>query len=420
MPPVMGVAAFVMAELLGVSYQSDRASRRHSCAGAYYVALYIGADLYARKTGLGTLTREDINRYAVDPAAPASPAAAAGADRDAVSRIVGANVGDLRDVVVLSDGVHSPRKLSRASTRLLTMFRDLGRQMAEIAIPIAAIGIIIAIAIQSNIALKFASGVISAGGGTILGSLLLVVIGCIIMGMGLPTVAAYIIGAILYVPALRELGVPILAAHFFVMYYCVLSMVTPPVALASYAAAGLAGASPMKTGLIAFRMSFVCFLVPFAFVIDPALLFQGTVLASHHRLRGPAHLHRVWAVGLIGYSDTASRLGRSHPADGVRRRGYCRANCLVAVARGDRHSSHLSVAQLALSELLASARLPARQAAPSAVGERAMSKGATFSREGRSRATRESGRASGRSPAIPASIIIRSSSCRPTTARCGG
>jgi TRAP-type uncharacterized transport system fused permease subunit len=128
-----------------------------------------------------------------------------------------------------------------------------------------------------------------------------VIFGCIVMGMGLPTVAAYIIGAILYVPALRDLGVAPLAAHFFVMYYCVLSMVTPPVALASYAAAGLAGAGPMTTSLAAFRLSFVCFLVPFAFVVDPAILFQaslGQVLVAG---AGLFLSTAVWAVGLVGY-----------------------------------------------------------------------------------------------------------------------
>jgi TRAP-type uncharacterized transport system fused permease subunit len=181
------------------------------------------------------------------------------------------------------------------------LIKGLGKQMGEIAVPIAAIGIIIAIAIQSNIALKFAAGVIAASGGALGVSLLLVIFGCIVMGMGLPTVAAYIIGAILYVPALRELGVAPLAAHFFVMYYCVLSMVTPPVALASYAAAGLAGAGPMTTSLVAFRMSFVCFLVPFAFVVDSALLFQGSidqiVIASAGLFLSTA----VWAIGLVGY-----------------------------------------------------------------------------------------------------------------------
>jgi len=128
-----------------------------------------------------------------------------------------------------------------------------------------------------------------------------VVFGCIIMGMGLPTVAAYIIGAVLYVPALRELGVVPIAAHFFVMYYCVLSMVTPPVALASYAAAGLAGAGPMTTSLVAFRMSFVCFLVPFAFVVDPALLAQGSLQQILIACAGLLFSTFVWAVGLVGY-----------------------------------------------------------------------------------------------------------------------
>jgi TRAP-type uncharacterized transport system fused permease subunit len=131
--------------------------------------------------------------------------------------------------------------------------------------------------------------------------MLLIVVGCIVMGMGLPTVAAYIIGAVLFVPALLGLGVTPLAAHFFVMYYCVLSMVTPPVALASYAAAGLAGAHTMRTSMLAFRMSFVCFLIPFAFVYDPRLLAQEwswwTLIAFLSMMGATA----AWAVALTGY-----------------------------------------------------------------------------------------------------------------------
>jgi TRAP transporter 4TM/12TM fusion protein len=299
MPPVMGVAAFVMAELLGTPYQSI-ALAGVIPALAYYIALYIGADLEARKTGLGTLAREDFQ------------------DTPAILPRLHLLLPPIVLIVMLFLDTSAQLSATYATLicfpiafirrenylsldDLLKMVRDLGRQMAEIAIPIAAIGIIIAIAIQSNVALKFASGVISAGGGTIFGSLLLVVIGCIIMGMGLPTVAAYIIGAILYVPALRDLGVPLLGAHFFVMYYCVLSMVTPPVALASYAAAGLAGASPMKTGLIAFRMSFVAFLVPFAFVLDPALLFQTSIVNSLVSCTGLLISTAIWAIGLVGY-----------------------------------------------------------------------------------------------------------------------
>ena len=167
--------------------------------------------------------------------------------------------------------------------------------------PIAAIGIIIAVAIQSNLALKFSSQLISGSGGTLLGAMALIVVGCIIMGMGLPTVAAYIIGAILFVPALLKLGIPELSAHFFVMYYCVLSMVTPPVALASYTAAGIAGAGTMPTSLHAFRLSFVSFLIPFAFAFDPRLLGQGpageVALGFASLLVGTA----AWAVAMVGY-----------------------------------------------------------------------------------------------------------------------
>jgi TRAP-type uncharacterized transport system fused permease subunit len=175
------------------------------------------------------------------------------------------------------------------------------RQAAQVAVPIAAIGIVIAVAIQSNLALKFSSQLIGGSGGTIVGVMGMIVLGCLIMGMGLPTVAAYIIGAVLFVPALVKLGIGELPAHFFVMYYCVLSMVTPPVALASYAAAGLAGASTVGTSLKAFRLSVVSFLVPFAFAFDTHLLGEGSLLwvalACMTLLLGTA----AWTTAFVGY-----------------------------------------------------------------------------------------------------------------------
>jgi len=181
------------------------------------------------------------------------------------------------------------------------MVEEIARQAAQVAVPIIAIGVIIAVAIQSNLALKFSSQLIELSGGTLLGAMVMIIVGCIIMGMGLPTVAAYIIGAILFVPALTKLGIEPLAAHFFVMYYCVLSMITPPVALASYAAAGLAKADAMKTGWLAFKKSFVLFLIPFAFAFDPALLWAGPVgwiaLAFFSMMAATF----AWAVTLEGY-----------------------------------------------------------------------------------------------------------------------
>ena len=131
--------------------------------------------------------------------------------------------------------------------------------------------------------------------------MLMIILGCVVMGMGLPTVAAYIIGAILFVPAMTKLGVDTLAAHFFVMYYCVLSMITPPVALASYAAAGIAQADSMKTGWLAFKLSMVLFLIPFAFVFDPSLLWSGDphwIALAFVSVMVATH---AWAVMLEGY-----------------------------------------------------------------------------------------------------------------------
>lgn len=299
MPPVMGVAAFVMAELLGIPY-TQIALAGVIPAIAYYVALYILVDLNARKTGTGTLPAETVDN--VDPVLPRLHLllppiiliACMIMGYSAQTAAMYATLSCFPVAFIRRQDWINPRQV-------LDMIRDTGRQAAEIAVPIGAIGIIIAIAIQSNLALKFSSGLISLGGGMLAGSLLLIIAGCIIMGMGLPTVAAYIIGAVLYAPALQKLGLPPLTAHFFVMYYCVLSMVTPPVALAAYAAAGIARTSPWTTGWIAFQMSFVAFLIPFAFVADSALLFQGPlsgVLLASLGLFIPTGL---WAVGLTGF-----------------------------------------------------------------------------------------------------------------------
>ena len=298
MPPIMGVAAFVMAEMLQVAYV------RVAMAGlipalAFYAALLLSVDLRARMTGTGRLRGMNVSNR--DPLIPrlyllAPPALLIGLlvyGRSAAYSAVFASLG----CVVLS----FVRKDTRlAGSRLADLVRNSTRQASHVAIPIAAIGIIIAIAVQSNLALKFSTQLIGDGD-SLLGSLLLIVLGCLVMGMGLPTVAAYLVGAILFVPALRDLGVEEMAAHLFVMYYCVLSMVTPPVALAGYAAAGISGAKAIRTSARAFRLGLVCFLIPFAFVFDPRLLggsgIAGTLAAAMSLAIGTG----CWAAAIVGY-----------------------------------------------------------------------------------------------------------------------
>ncbi len=299
MPPIMGVAAFVMAEMLQVEYA------RIAFAGlipavAFYLAVFLAVDLRARKTGIGTLPKHEftIERpilprlYLLIP-----PVLLVGLLIAGHSATYAAVIASLSCLLVC----YFRRATALGRRGLIALVEDGTRQACQVAVPIAAIGIIIAVAIQSNLALKFGSQLIGGSGGTLVGAMGFIVVGCIIMGMGLPTVAAYIIGAVLFVPALLKLGIPELQAHFFVMYYCVLSMVTPPVALASYAAAGIAGAKTMQTSVYALRLSFVCFLIPFAFAFDGRLLGEGEPLwvaaACLTLMAGTG----AWAVAVVGY-----------------------------------------------------------------------------------------------------------------------
>ena len=306
MPPIMGIAAFVMAEMLAVPY-AQVALAGIFPALAFYFSIFLYADLMARKTGAGTLKKEDFKNVGkvlprINMLLPP------------VVLVAGLASGYSAQIAVMWATISCfvcplLSKHTRYSLKLLPqMIVDSGIQAAKIAAPIMAIGVVIAVAIQSNLALKFASGLISFGDGSYGVALLLVVIGCIIMGMGLPTVAAYIIGAVLYVPALTQLGISELQAHFFVMYFCVLSMVTPPVSLASFAAAGVAGTDSMRTSVVAFKVCAVAFLIPFAFITDPALLFTGDGLSIAIAGAGLIASTIMWAIGVVGFAKRSMHL----------------------------------------------------------------------------------------------------------------
>jgi TRAP transporter 4TM/12TM fusion protein len=290
MPPVMGVAAFVMAELLQVDY-GKIALAAVIPAVAFYLALYLVVDLGARRTGVGVVPASELDGQ--EPILP---------------RL------HLLIPPVLLIGMLAWGRSARMSVVWAILaccllgvkgwraaVDEVARQAAQVAVPIAAIGIIIAIAVQSNLALRFSARLVESGGENVYAALAMTVVGCIVLGMGLPTVAAYIVGAVLFVPALQKLGLQALAAHFFVMYYCVLSMVTPPVALASFAAAGLAGTSAMRTGWIAFRLSLVLFLVPFGFAFDLAMLGQGPPITVGLAFASIVFATAAWAVALVGF-----------------------------------------------------------------------------------------------------------------------
>jgi TRAP-type uncharacterized transport system fused permease subunit len=145
----------------------------------------------------------------------------------------------------------------------------------SVAAACAVVGLIVGIVTLTGAGLKLSSAIVLAAGARLPPTLVLTMIACFVLGMGLPTIPTYIITSTMAAPALIALGVDRLAADFFVMYFGVLANLTPPVALAAYAAAGIAGADPMKTALQAVRLSVAGFLVPYVFVYSPIVLGVG-------------------------------------------------------------------------------------------------------------------------------------------------
>ncbi|PIO99422.1 TRAP transporter, 4TM/12TM fusion protein [uncultured Pleomorphomonas sp.] len=298
MPPIMGTSAFVMAQILGVPYAEIALAGLIPALG-YYFAVFMNADLIARKQGG---MKMGVGEIAGDPLLPrlhllAGPIVLAAALFLGYSAKLAAVAG-----IVVALLVPMLRSNTRFSLRkFLKIIPESGVQAAEIAVSCTAVGIVMAVAIQSSLVLRFLGFLTLIGGDHLYLSLIMIIIGCLIMGMGMPTVAAYIIGAVLFIPAMTGLGMEPLSAHYFIFYFCVLSMVTPPVALASYAAAGMAGGSIMKTGGIAFVYALVMFVIPFGFINNSAILWQGTALEIIIAAAGMLVACLFWAVFLQGW-----------------------------------------------------------------------------------------------------------------------
>lgn len=157
---------------------------------------------------------------------------------------------------------------------------DGAKSAAEIAVPTAACGIIINVmTAQTSLATNLSGVIASLGMTNLFPAMMIAMIGCMLLGMALPTVAAYLVGVTLFVPTMQKLGISPLVANMFVFYYGIMAQITPPVCVASYTAAGIAEADAMKTGIRGMLFALVGFLVPFVFVYNPAILLQGDILS---------------------------------------------------------------------------------------------------------------------------------------------
>ncbi|MEX2295426.1 MAG: TRAP transporter fused permease subunit, partial [Gemmatimonadota bacterium] len=274
MPPVMGAGAFILATWTNIPYLTVAVAAIIP-AFLYYVALVMMIQFRAAKRGL------DARSTDLERAAPVLP-----------------RIQLLLPVVVIVIALalgRSPMRAAfwgvasavgvtflRTETRLRAgQIRDLlitgAASTVQVAAACATAGIVVGIASLTGIGLRMSDLIVTLSGGQLPIALVLTAFASIILGMGLPTTAAYVVLAALGAPALVDLGVPLLAAHLFVFYFGCMSNVTPPVALAAFAAAGVAGANAMRTALTAVMLASAGFIVPFMFVYGPPLLMQGSV-----------------------------------------------------------------------------------------------------------------------------------------------
>jgi len=274
MPPVMGAAAFIIADMLGVSYL-EVCKAALIPAILYFFALLYMVHLEAMRQGLRGLNRSELpplwetikeGGHMLVPAGLLVLWLVKGYSP------MKAGVWSLAAIVVVSWLKAHTRMGPR---KILQAMEKGARGCLEVVMACACAGIVIGCVTQSGLGLKFSTLVIEASGGSLLLSLVFVMCASLILGMGLTTSAAYILTVILAGPVLINLGVKPLAAHMFVFYYACLSCITPPVALAAFAAAGLAGSHPFPTGFESMRLAIIAYLVPFIFVYHPVLIWQG-------------------------------------------------------------------------------------------------------------------------------------------------
>lgn len=272
MPPIMGAAALVMADMAGVPYLTLIAAA-FLPAVFYYVSLFFGITAEARKQGMEVIAQADVEeitaqdrRNAIMFVAPMVSVV--------VALVVGyspAMAGFFALVALLLTSVISPEIRQRPIILLHGLLKG-SRTCAELMISVAAIEIVVGVLDTTGVGLKFAGLVEHLGSEQLFLSLLVAMAGALILGMGMPTLPAYLIIVLIMGPAIKLLGLSALTVHLFVFYYGVASSLTPPVAIAAYVAAPIAGANPILTALISLRIGAAKFIIPFVFAYYPSLL----------------------------------------------------------------------------------------------------------------------------------------------------
>ena len=303
MPPIMGAAAFLMAEFLEIPYKEVVVAALIP-AVLYYVALFILADLEAARTNIRPLKDEEIPRlwdvlktgwYFPLPFAALIVALFNFNFSPEMSALIATGV------IVATSTIFGYKGKRLTLRDLLDAVRATGHAVLDIIMIAAAAGIVIGTLNVTGVGFGMSLLLVELGGTNLFLLLLISAVVCIVLGMGMPTVAVYLMLATLVAPALIEVGINPMAAHLFILYFGMMSMITPPVAIAAFAAATLTGEDAMKTGFAAMRFGWFAYLVPFLFVLSPSLLMEGgafEVIATTVTAAGG-----VWlvSIAIMGY-----------------------------------------------------------------------------------------------------------------------
>ena len=291
MPPIMGAAAFLMAEFTGEPY-SQIAVRAILPAVLYFTGIYIAVHLEAKKLGLKGIPKDQLPKlgqlvkriYLLFPLVLLVVLVSTNTYTMAYSAalaIVATIVVSVPDIIL--DGVHnSPsagigmqRSLGDLGAMIFNSLEGGAKGSITVAVACGVAGIISGCITVTGLASKLLSAIVSLSGGHMMIALVLTMLCCIVLGMGVPTTANYCIMAATCAPILMDpsIGVTKMAAHFFVFYFGIVADITPPVALAAYAGSAIAKADPMKTGINATKLAIAAFIVPYIFAVSPQMLF---------------------------------------------------------------------------------------------------------------------------------------------------
>ena len=277
MPPIMGAAAFLMAETIGVPY-SNVVAKAILPAVLYFAGVFITVHLEAKKEGLRGLTTEELPQlkpllkktYLLLPLILLIYLVASSTRSIAYAAAIAIAVAI---VVSMFD-----KETRITPKRLLEALAAGGQGMITVAVACGIAGIVAGIIGVTGLAFMLFNGIVAVAGNQVIVALFLTMLCCIVLGMGVPTTANYCIMAATCAPILVKMGIPEVAAHFFVFYFGIVADLTPPVALAAYAGAAIAHANPMKTAFTATKLAIGAFIVPYVFALNPAMLFIDTTV----------------------------------------------------------------------------------------------------------------------------------------------